>query len=94
DFLVSKVPVAGYLLTGDQKSLYVEYFKVQGPFSDPDVRYIPLKSLGNGTFGVLTRLLLTPKRIYESISDAARDFEGDGYPLPDEHLDPKNDMGG
>jgi len=94
DFLLSKVPVAGYLLTGEQKSLYVEYFKVDGPFSDPDVQYIPLKSIGNGTFGFLTRLLLTPKRIYESISDAARDFEGNGYPLPDEHLDPKNDMGG
>jgi len=94
DFLVSKIPVAGYLLTGDKKSLYVDYFKVDGPLSDPNVRYIPLKSLGNGTVGFLTRLILFPKRIYKSISDAARDFEGDGYPLPDEHLDPKKDMGG
>jgi hypothetical protein len=94
DFLISSVPVAGYLLTGDQKSLYVEYFKVNGPLSDPDVQYIPLKSLGNGTAGFVSRLLLTPKRIYDSISDAARDFEGNGYPLPDGHLNPKNDMGG
>jgi hypothetical protein len=94
DFLISKVPVAGYLLTGDQKSIYVEYFKVDGPLSDPEVQYIPLKSLGSGTFGFVTRLLLTPKRIYKSFSDAARDFEGDGYPVPDEHLDPKKDMGG
>lgn len=94
DFLVSKVPVAGYLLTGDDKSLYSEYFKVDGPFSDPNVHYIPLKSLGSGTFGFVTRLLLTPKRIYKSFSDAARDFEGTGYPVPDEHLDRKRDMGG
>ncbi len=94
DFLVSKVPVAGYLLTGDDKSLYAEYFKVDGPFSDPNVHYIPLKSLGSGTFGFVTRLLLTPKRIYKSFSDAARDFEGTGYPVPDEHLDRKRDMGG
>ncbi|MDQ1335989.1 MAG: AsmA 2 protein [Thermodesulfobacteriota bacterium] len=94
DFLISKVPVAGYLLTGDKKSLYGEYFKIDGPLSDPDVRYMPLKSLGNGTVGFLTRLLLTPKRMYKSISDAARDFEGKGYPLPDEHLKTENDMGG
>jgi hypothetical protein len=94
DFLVSKIPVAGYLLTGDRKSLYVDYFKVDGPMSDPNVRYIPLKSLGNGTVGFLTRLLFFPKKVYKSISDAARDFEGNGYPLPDEHLDPRKDMGG
>jgi len=94
DFLVSKIPVAGYLLTGDRKSLYVDYFKVDGPISDPNVGYIPLKSLGNGTVGFLTRLLFFPKKVYKSISDAARDFEGNGYPLPDEHLDPRKDMGG
>ncbi len=94
DSLVSNVPIAGYLLTGDKKALYVDYFKVEGALSDPDVRYIPLKSLGNGTVGFLTRLLLSPTRIYKSISDAARDFEGKGYPIPDEHLKPQNDMGG
>ncbi|MBW1780978.1 MAG: AsmA-like C-terminal domain-containing protein [Deltaproteobacteria bacterium] len=94
DSLVSKIPIAGYLLTGDRKALYVDYFKVEGALSDPDVRYIPMKSLGNATVGLLTRLLLSPTRIYRSIADAARNFEGKGYPLPDEHLKPEKDMGG
>ncbi|MBU1904168.1 MAG: DUF3971 domain-containing protein [Proteobacteria bacterium] len=93
DSLVSKIPIAGYLLTGDKKALYVDYFKVEGPLSDPDVRYIPLKSIGNGTVGFFKRLFLSPHRLFKSISDAARDFEGKGLPLPDEYLKPENDMG-
>jgi len=93
DFLISSLPVAGYLLTGDQKALYVEYFKVNGPLSDPKVEHMALKSLGNGTVGFLSRLFLTPKRIYDSMAEAARDFDGNGYPVPDEHLDPRSDVG-
>jgi len=94
DALVSSVPVAGYLLTGDKKALYVDYFKVEGEISDPDVRYIPLKSLGNGTVGFLTRVLLSPTVVLKRITEAARDFEGNGYPVPDAQLRPENDMGG
>lgn len=94
DSLISKIPIVGYLLTGDKEALYVDYFKVEGPLSDPDVRYIPLKSLGNSTVGFVKRLFLSPKRLFKSISDAARDFEGRGLPLPDEEFEPKNDMGG
>ncbi len=94
DALVSSVPVAGYLLTGDRKALYVDYFKVDGSLSDPNVQYIPLKSLGNGTVGFLTRVLLSPQRVFKRISDAVEEFEGNGYPIPDEHLKPEKDMGG
>ncbi|MBL7224994.1 MAG: AsmA-like C-terminal domain-containing protein [Desulfobacteraceae bacterium] len=94
DSLVSKLPIVGYLLTGDNEALYVDYFKVEGTLSDPDVRYIPLKSLGNTTVGFFKRLFLSPQRLFKSISDAARDFEGRGLPLPDEEFKPENDMGG
>ncbi|MCD6305130.1 MAG: AsmA-like C-terminal domain-containing protein, partial [Deltaproteobacteria bacterium] len=93
DFLISNLPVAGYLLTGDQEALFVEYFKVNGPVSDPKVEHMSLKSLGNGTVGFLSRLFLAPKRIYDRMVEAARDFDGNGYPAPDEHLDPRNDVG-
>ena len=94
DSLVSKLPIVGYLLTGDKEALYVDYFKVEGPLSDPDVRYIPLKSLGNGTVGFFKRLFLSPTRLFKSISEAADDFQGRGLPLPDEEFKPENDMGG
>jgi len=94
DSLVSKLPIIGYLLTGDNEALYVDYYKVEGPLSDPDVRYIPLKSLGNSSIGFVKRLFLSPKRLFKSISEAADDFEWRGLPLPDEEFKPENDMGG
>jgi len=94
DSLVSKIPIVGYLLTGDNEALYADYFKVEGPLSDPDVEYIPLKSLGNSTIGFVKRLFLSPKRFFKSISEAADNFEGRGLPLPDEEFKPENDMGG
>jgi len=94
DALVSKLPIVGYLLTGDKEALYVDYFRVDGSLSDPDVRYIPLKSLGNGAVGFFKRLFLSPKRLFKSISEAADDFEGRGLPLPDEEFKPEDDMGG
>jgi len=94
DSLISKVPIVGYLLTGDKEALYVDYFKVDGSLFDPDVRYIPLKSLGNSTVGFVKRLFLSPKRLFKSISEATDEFEGRGLPLPDEEFKPENDMGG
>ena len=94
DSLVSKLPIVGYLLTGDKEALYVDYFKVDGPLSDPDVEYIPLKSLGNTTVGFFKRLFLSPTRLFKNISEVVDDFEARGLPLPDEEFRPENDMGG
>ena len=94
DSLVSRIPIVGYLLTGDKEALYVDYFKVEGPLSNPDVRYIPLKSLGNTTVGFFKRLFLSPTRLFKDLSEAIDDFEDKGLPLPDDGFKPENDMGG
>ncbi len=70
DFLVRHIPLIGYIITGKQKSVLVYYFKVKGPLNDPEVRYVPLKNIGKGTFNFFKRLFLTPKRIFEQISSA------------------------
>ncbi|MFP4086631.1 MAG: AsmA-like C-terminal domain-containing protein [Desulfobacteraceae bacterium] len=92
DLVISHLPIVGHLLTGDKKALYVDYFKVEGPLSDPDVQYIPFKGLGSGTVGFIKRLFLSPGRLYKNISDKKRDFERRGLPLPD-NLQPEKDMG-
>ncbi len=93
DTMISSLPIVGYLLTGDDKALYADYFEVQGPISSPEVDYIPLKSISNGTFGLIKRMFLTPHRLFKSISDAAGEFEEKGVPLPDDDFRPENDMG-
>jgi hypothetical protein len=93
DAVVSRVPIVGYLLTGEKKAVYVDYFEVKGPFSAPEVAYIPLKSLGNTTLGFIRRLFLGPGHLFRSMKDAARDFEREGVPVPDEEFRPEDSMG-
>lgn len=93
DTMISSIPIVGYLLTGDEKALYADYFEVQGPISNPEVNYIALKSISNGTFGLLKRIFLSPQRLFKSITDAASEFEEKGVPLPDHGFRPEDDMG-
>ncbi len=93
DTVISHIPIVGYLLTGDEKALYADYFQVQGPISNPEVHYIALKSISNGAFGLLKRMFLTPQRLFKSLSDAADEFEEKGVPLPTDEFKPEDDMG-
>lgn len=65
DTLVSKIPVIGYILTGKKKTLLMYYFKIKGPFYEPEVQYVPLKNLGKSMIGFFKRLLLTPVRLLQ-----------------------------
>jgi uncharacterized protein YhdP len=80
DSLVSKIPVAGYILTGKDKAILVYYFKVSGGIGKPEVKYVPLKNLGNSLFGFFKRLFFTPGRIFEKISKPGQEPEKN--PLP------------
>jgi AsmA-like C-terminal region len=92
DLLISKIPVVGYLVRGDDNTVIAEYFQVDGKMSDPNVQYMAFKSMSNGTYSFFKRLFLSPQRLFQSISEAADDFERKGLPLPDKSLQPEYDM--
>jgi len=56
DFLISNIPIVGYILTGKDKSILVYYFKVKGAWPKADVEYVPLKNLGSGVADFFKRL--------------------------------------
>jgi len=92
DFLVSKIPILGYLLSGDDNTIVAEYFKVDGKMANPTVRYMTFKSMSNGTYSFFKRLFLSPQRLFQNIRDAADDFDRRGLPLPDKTFQPEHDM--
>ena len=92
DLLVSKIPILGYLLSGDDNTVVAEYFQVDGKMSDPNVQYLAFKSMSNGTYSFFKRLFLSPQRLFQNISEAADDFERNGLPLPDKNLQPEYNM--
>ncbi len=75
DFLVGKIPLVGYILTGREKSLVSYYFRIHGPLFDPEVEYTPLKNIPESLIGYVKRLLITPAQIFQDLTSSRRDFD-------------------
>jgi len=67
DSLVSLIPLAGYILTGEKKTLIVYHFKVEGTLPKPEVRYVPFRNLGGRIVDFFKRAFLTPGRLFEKL---------------------------
>ena len=69
DRIISKIPIAGWLLTGKEQSLVVAYYQVSGSVKDPQVTPIPLKSVGRNVFGIFRNLLGIPEALIGPLED-------------------------
>ncbi len=67
DTVLSNIPIAGYILTGKEKAFLSFVYEVKGDLDDPKVEAIPIKSLGEGAFGIIKRILETPIRPFEKL---------------------------
>lgn len=65
DKIVSKVPVIGWLLTGEDKALLTAHFSVSGKIGDVSVMIMPLDTLTEPTIGLLRRTLGLPFKLIE-----------------------------
>lgn len=63
DKIISKIPLAGWIITGKEKSTVSMYFNIEGPLNKPDVEPVPVKSLSESIFGIFERLLRTPEKL-------------------------------
>jgi hypothetical protein len=60
DTIVTHIPIAGWLLTGDEKALITAHFKITGKSDNPEVRAIPVTSLSSKVLGIFKRVLGLP----------------------------------
>lgn len=67
DKVISSIPVAGHVLTGDKKALLASYYEVSGPLDDPGVNAVPFESLATGIGGILKRLFELPVNAINAI---------------------------
>jgi len=65
DKIVSRVPIAGWLLTGEDRALLTAHFSVKGKFGDHSVSAMPLDTLTEPTIGLLRRALGLPFKLLE-----------------------------
>jgi hypothetical protein len=62
DTILSSVPIAGYILTGEDKGFISYFYQVKGNLDDPKIEAIPFKFVEESTWGIIKRLLGTPLR--------------------------------
>jgi len=60
DLVINKIPVVGYILTGEDGNLFTTYFRVYGPLESPTVEAMTLQSLGEGTLHIFERIYKFP----------------------------------
>jgi uncharacterized protein YhdP len=68
DSVLSSVPIAGYILTGKDKAFLAYVYEVKGDLNNPTIEAIPFKSMGEGFWGIIKRLLETPLRPFQKNS--------------------------
>jgi hypothetical protein len=87
DYLVSKIPIAGHILTGNDKALLVYYFNIGGTLEEPTVTYTPFKKLDESIVGYFKRTFFTPERIYKKIKNFADDLLQYDHPPTAEEIE-------
>jgi len=65
DKVLSRIPIAGYILTGKDKAFLSYFYEVKGNLDDPKIEAIPFKTVGESLFGIIKRLLETPLRPFQ-----------------------------
>ncbi|MDT8441896.1 MAG: AsmA-like C-terminal domain-containing protein [Desulfuromonadales bacterium] len=65
DKIVSRLPVAGWLLTGEEKALLTTHFTIKGPVEDVRVTPVPVTSLSGKAVGLIRRTLGLPLKLID-----------------------------
>jgi uncharacterized protein YhdP len=81
DTILSSVPIAGYILTGEDKGFISYFYQVKGSLDDPKIEAIPFKFVEESTWGIIKRLLGTPLRPFQknpSSNNSGKNSKGAG----------------
>ena len=65
DKVVSRIPVAGWLLTGEDRALLTAHFTIKGRTDDVSVAAMPFDTITEPTIGLLRRILRLPFKLFE-----------------------------
>ena len=57
------MPIAGWLLSGEDKALITLHFQIEGPARDAEITPKPISSLSDQTIGLLRRTLSLPFKL-------------------------------
>ena len=67
DKVITSIPIAGWVLTGENKAFLTAYFKLTGTSKNPSVSAIPVDSLSDTVLGTFKRTLGLPGKLLKDI---------------------------
>ncbi|MBW6510172.1 MAG: AsmA-like C-terminal domain-containing protein [Desulfuromonadales bacterium] len=67
DKVVSSIPIAGWILAGEDRAVLTAYFRVEGATGNPSVSAIPVDSIAGTVLGVFRRTLGLPEKLIKDI---------------------------
>ena len=83
DSIITKVPILGYILTGNNKAFVTYYIKVKGPMANPKIQYVPFKHWPTGILGFFKRTFCTPGRLLKSVDKITDVIVNKNFSIPD-----------
>jgi uncharacterized protein involved in outer membrane biogenesis len=69
DQIVTHIPIAGWLLAGEEKALITAHFRIRGRSEAPEVSAIPISSLSKQVLGIFQRVLGLPGRMLDEAGE-------------------------
>ncbi len=69
DKIITSIPVAGWLLAGEEKALITAHFHIRGHPDSPEVLPVPITMVSEKVFGVFRRVLHLPGKLIEDVGD-------------------------
>lgn len=72
DKIVTRIPLAGWILTGEEKALITAHFLVRGPAADAEVVPVPITSISEKVVGIFRRVFGLPGRVIEGVGEFVR----------------------
>jgi hypothetical protein len=67
DKVITSIPIAGWVLAGEDKALLTAHFKIEGPNDSPTVSAIPASTVSDTVFGIFKRTLGLPGKLVKDI---------------------------
>ncbi len=72
DKVISRIPVAGWILTDDDRRFITVYFEAKGSLDNPAVNFIPIKGLSAEALNIFKRVFKLPKKLVTDTGEIIR----------------------
>ncbi len=67
DKIITSIPIAGWVLAGEDKALITAHFKIEGSSENPRVTAVPIDSVSKTVFGIFKRTLGLPVKMVKDV---------------------------